>query len=115
MIVVDSNVVAYYWVNGPLSEIAQRVQTKDSDWHVPILWRSEMRGILTGYLREGSLSAEQITRLMVSAEVVWCVHNFRPHSAVDFIERGPWKCEPGPTSRTLNCCNKFARLLPEMG
>lgn len=68
MIVVDSNVVAYFWVNGPLTEIAQRVQTKDSDWHVPILWRSELRSILTGYLRDGSLSAEQITRLMVSAE-----------------------------------------------
>lgn len=68
MIVVDSNVVAYYWVNGPLTEIAQRVQTKDSEWHVPILWRSEMRSILTGYLRDGSLSAEQITRLMTSAE-----------------------------------------------
>ncbi len=68
MIVVDSNVVAYYWVNGPLTEIAQRVQTKDSEWHVPILWRSEMRSILTGYLRDGSLSAGQITRLMTSAE-----------------------------------------------
>jgi len=44
------------------------VQAKDSDWHVPILWRSEMRSILTGYLRDGSLSAEQITRLMASAE-----------------------------------------------
>lgn len=68
MIVVDSNVVAYYWVNGPLTEIAQRVQTTDSEWHVPILWRSEMRSILTGYLRDGSLSAEQVTRLMSSAE-----------------------------------------------
>ena len=68
MIVVDSNVVAYCWVNGPLTAIAQRVQTTDSEWHVPILWRSEMRSILTGYLRDGSLSAEQVTRLMTSAE-----------------------------------------------
>ena len=68
MIVVDSNVVAYYWVNGPLTEVAQRVQTKDSEWHVPMLWRSEMRSVLTGYLRDGSLSIEQITRLMTSAE-----------------------------------------------
>lgn len=68
MIAVDSNVVAYYWVNGPLTEIARRVQTTDSEWHVPILWRSEMRSILTGYLRDGSLSAEQVTRLMTSAE-----------------------------------------------
>ena len=68
MIVVDSNVIAYYWVNGPLTGIAQDVQTKDSEWHVPMLWRSEMRSVLTGYLRDGSLSVEQITRLMSSAE-----------------------------------------------
>ena len=68
MIVVDSNVIAYYWVNGPLTEIARRVQAKDFEWHVPVLWRSEMRSVLTGYLRDGSLSVEQITRLMTSAE-----------------------------------------------
>ena len=50
MIVVDSNVVAYSWINGPLTKIAQSVRAKDPDWHVPVLWRSEMRSILTGYL-----------------------------------------------------------------
>jgi predicted nucleic acid-binding protein len=68
MIVVDSNVVAYYWINGPRTEIARRVQARDSEWHVPILWRSEMRSILTGYLRDGSLSARQVIRLMSAAE-----------------------------------------------
>lgn len=76
MIAVDSNVVAYYWVNGPLTEIAQRVWMKDDDWHVPILWRSEMRSILTGYVRDGSLSAAQIARIMAAAEeaLAGCEH-----------------------------------------
>ena len=68
MIVVDSNVVAYYWVNGPLTALAQRVRVKDPDWHAPILWRSEMRSILTGYLRDGSLTGPQIARIMEAAE-----------------------------------------------
>ncbi|MBI2970449.1 MAG: type II toxin-antitoxin system VapC family toxin [Gammaproteobacteria bacterium] len=68
MIVVDSNVVAYYWVNGPLTEVAQRVRGRDPEWHVPVLWRSEMRSILTGYLRDGTLSAAQVARLMAVAE-----------------------------------------------
>ena len=68
MIVVDSNVIAYCWVNGPLTALAQRVRTRDPDWHVPILWRSEMRSILTGYLRDGSLTAPQIARIMEAAE-----------------------------------------------
>ena len=68
MIVVDSNVIAYCWVNGPLTALAQRVRTKDPDWHVPILWRSEMRSILTGYLRDGSLTASHIALIMEAAE-----------------------------------------------
>ena len=68
MIVVDSNVVAYCWVNGPLTLLAQAVRVKNSEWHVPILWRSEMRSILTGYLRDGSLTASQIARIMEAAE-----------------------------------------------
>ena len=68
MIVVDSNVIAYCWVNGQLTALAQSVRVKDPDWHVPILWRSEMRSILTGYLRDGSLSGPQISRVMDAAE-----------------------------------------------
>ena len=68
MIVVDSNVIAYCWVNGPLTSVAQRVRAKDPDWHVPILWRSEMRSILTGYLRDGSLTGPHIARIMGEAE-----------------------------------------------
>jgi predicted nucleic acid-binding protein len=68
VIVVDSNIVAYCWLNGPLTEVAQGVRVKDPDWHVPILWRSELRSILTGYLRDGSLSRVQIARVMSALE-----------------------------------------------
>ncbi len=68
MIVVDSNVLAYFWVNGPLTALAQSVRDKDPDWHMPALWRSEMRNILTGYLRDGTLTAEQVAQVMSTAE-----------------------------------------------
>lgn len=68
MIVVDSNVIAYCWINGPLTTLAQGVRAKDSDWHAPILWRSEMRSILLGYLRDGSLTEMQITGIMQAIE-----------------------------------------------
>ena len=68
MIVVDTNVVAYCWINGPLTTLAQRVRIRDPDWHLPILWRSEMRSILTGYLRDGSLSDVQVERIMAAME-----------------------------------------------
>ena len=71
MIVVDSNVVAYYWINGPLTGTAQQLWAKDSEWHVPLLWRSELRSILTGYLRDGTLNATQIAQVMTAAEATF--------------------------------------------
>ena len=71
MIVVDSNVIAYHWINGPLNEAARQVWRKDPDWHVPFLWRSEMRSILTGYLRDGTLNARQIAQVMTAAEAAF--------------------------------------------
>lgn len=68
MIVVDSNVIAYCWINGPLTQLAQSVRVKDAEWHAPILWRSELRSILAGYARDRSLSASDIADVMLAAE-----------------------------------------------
>ena len=64
MIVVDSNVLAYCWMSSQHTSLAQRVRVADPDWRVPVLWRSELRNILSGHLRRGSLSGSQIGRLM---------------------------------------------------
>jgi predicted nucleic acid-binding protein len=52
------------------------VRVKDPEWHVPVLWRSEMRSILAGYLRDGSLSAAQARRVMRQVEegLAGCEH-----------------------------------------
>jgi predicted nucleic acid-binding protein len=68
VIVVDSTVIAYCWINGPLTSLAHQVRVADPGWHAPILWRSEMRSILTGYLRDGSLSKAQIKQVISKAE-----------------------------------------------
>lgn len=68
MIVVDSNVVAYCWLNGPRTALAQAVRLQDADWHVPVLWRSELRSILGGYLRRRDLSVKQAGLVMQRIE-----------------------------------------------
>lgn len=68
MIVVDSSVIAYCWLNGERTALAHRLRRLDPDWHAPALWRSELRNILTGYRRDGSLDASQVRRIMVAAE-----------------------------------------------
>lgn len=68
MIVVDSNVIAYCWINGERTALAHRLRRLDADWHAPVLWRSEMRSILAGYQRDGSLDGLQVRRIMGAAE-----------------------------------------------
>ena len=68
MIVVDSNVIAYCWIHGERTALAHRLRGLDPDWHAPVLWRSELRNILTGYRRDRSLSEAQVRQIMRAAE-----------------------------------------------
>ncbi len=68
MIVVDTNIVAYCWLAGKFTPLAEAVKSKAPSWHAPILWRSELRSILTGYARRGMLTWDQAAIIMTEAE-----------------------------------------------
>lgn len=68
MIVVDTNVIHYCWVRGQNTDVAQAVREKDPEWHAPILWRSELRNVLTAYLRRGMLTRAQIIGILSAAD-----------------------------------------------
>jgi len=68
VIVVDSNVVAYCWIRGARTELAQHVRLRDPEWHVPILWRSEVRSALSGFVWRGTLELEGAASIMAMAE-----------------------------------------------
>ena len=68
MIVVDSNIVACLYLPGPLTAAAEALLQQDPQWAAPVLWRSEFRNILAGYMRRGVLSLEQACALQREAE-----------------------------------------------
>ena len=68
MIVVDSNVVAYLYLPGEHTAKAEALLEPDPDWAAPILWRSEFRNILAGYLRRKTLTLDQACGLQSEAE-----------------------------------------------
>jgi predicted nucleic acid-binding protein len=70
MIVVDTNVLAYLYLPADYTDAAERLQERDPDWNAPILWRSEFRNILAGYLRRGSLTFEQACAIQHEAEAL---------------------------------------------
>ena len=68
MIVVDSNVLAYLYLPGEHSAFAESLLERDPEWAAPLLWRSEFRNILTGYLRRGALTFEKTCAIQREAE-----------------------------------------------
>ena len=70
MIVADTNLIAYFLINGDFTEDAEIVYQKDSDWVAPYLWRSEFRNILALYLRQNLLSLEEAKEIVHQAELL---------------------------------------------
>jgi predicted nucleic acid-binding protein len=68
MIVVDTNVIAYLFLKGEFSENAEKLLQSDSEWCAPILWRSELRSILTLYMRKKLITLSQSFEIMQEAQ-----------------------------------------------
>jgi predicted nucleic acid-binding protein len=68
MIVVDSNVLAYLYLPGEFTAAAEQLLEGDPDWHAPVLWRSEFRNILAGYLRRGMLDFDRACAIQLEAQ-----------------------------------------------
>jgi len=68
VIVVDTNIMAYLYLPGEFTARAEALLGSDPEWAAPVLWRSEFRNILAGYLRRGSLSFDQANSLQREAQ-----------------------------------------------
>lgn len=82
MIVVDSNVLAYLYLPGDYTAYAEKLLEQDPDWAAPVLWRSEFRNILAGYVRRKSLTFEQACSLQGEAESLLAGSEFEVDSRV---------------------------------
>ena len=68
MIVVDSNVLAYLYLPSNFTAATEALLQGDADWNAPLLWRSEFRNILAGYMRRKVLTFEAARDLQHEAE-----------------------------------------------
>jgi predicted nucleic acid-binding protein len=67
MIVVDTNIIAYLYLESGRSMQSEQALKKDPQWAAPLLWRSELRNVLALYLRKDILALEAIQRIMSEA------------------------------------------------
>ncbi len=87
MIVVDTNVLAYLYLPGEQTAAAEALLLRDPDWCAPILWRSEFRNILAGYVRRGDLSFDQALSLQAEAEdlLAGCEHEVESRVVLELV------------------------------
>ena len=81
MIVVDTNVVAYLFLEGEFTVPAEALLQRDAEWVAPVLWRSELRSILAGYLRRRALTFDQARSIQAEAESLLAGGEFDVDSA----------------------------------
>lgn len=63
MIVVDTKIIGYLYLNSERSTQAELAFLKDPLWAAPLLWRSEFRNVLANYICKkimGVIEAQQI-------------------------------------------------------
>ena len=70
MIVVDTNVLAYLFLRGDFAARAEAWLRDDREWVAPMLWRSEFRNLLGGYLRRKQLTFEAVREIQREAEAL---------------------------------------------
>lgn len=68
MIVVDTNVLAYLYLPCERTPDAEMLLQQYPQWAAPVLWRSEFRNILAGYMRRGTLTFEQACSIQIEAQ-----------------------------------------------
>jgi predicted nucleic acid-binding protein len=68
MIVVDTNVLAYFFLRGEHTAAAEALYERDPQWVAPMLWRSEFRNLLAGCMRKEGLTLEKACAIQAAAE-----------------------------------------------
>lgn len=81
MIVIDTNVLAYLYLPTEHTRRAEALLERDPAWAAPVLWRSEFRNVLAGYLRRGALTLEAALELQSEAEDFMAGNEFDVDSA----------------------------------
>jgi len=68
MIVVDTNILAHFWLPSDHTEICEQLFQWDPEWVAPILWKSEFRNVVTLYMRRELIDLPEAIQISEKAE-----------------------------------------------
>jgi predicted nucleic acid-binding protein len=92
VIVVDTNILAYRWLPNTRTLDAESLTRLDPVWAAPLLWRSEFRNILAGYMRAGKLTAADAERTSrhAAGSLLGGEHSVADHAVLTLVAQS--KC-----------------------
>lgn len=107
MIVVDSNLIGYFFIEGEHSQLAIQVFEKDPDWYAPLLWQSEVRSIVTKHFRFKNMPLIRSQQIMNEAHDLMIEHDRFVSSdlvleLVSFSECTSYDCEYVALAKEMN-------------
>lgn len=76
MIVVDTNIIAYLYIDGEHTRKAEKLLSVSSIWASPLLWKSEFRNVLVHYMRKGILTLEESLMIIREADLLLDGHEY---------------------------------------
>lgn len=87
MIVVDTNVLAYLYLPGEHTARAEALLEREPEWMAPVLWRSEFRNILAGYMGRGTLTFDQACNIQDEAEslLAGCEYEVDSRTVIELV------------------------------
>lgn len=68
MIVANTNTIAYLYLPTKFTRSVETLLEKEPVWVAPILWRSELRNILSLYIRKEIVDLESACNIQIEAE-----------------------------------------------
>jgi predicted nucleic acid-binding protein len=76
VIVADTNLLIYLYVQGQRTQESEAVLEREAQWAAPLLWRSEFRNALIGLVRSDALQLEKALTIIDEAERSMTGHEY---------------------------------------
>lgn len=123
MIVTDTDVISYFWLEAERTPAARSVREKDDDWRAPPLWQSEFRNVLYQHMAHRDLPLDDALQIAdrVDADMREATVSVRTADVlrlVDATGHSAYDCEYVALAQRLNVPlvtgdKRLPKLFPE--
>ena len=108
MIVVDTNIIAHFWLQTDETELCEKLFKAEPNWVIPLLWKSEFRNIVVLYRRKNLMDFPTAAAIIEKAEqhlngYEYYVHSLQVLHLAEESSCSAYDCEFVSLAMESNC------------